>query len=65
MLMGNDSPYEVIQIGKVHIKIHVGMVRTLTNVRDVSRLRKNLISLSALDGFEYRISAEGGALKVY
>lgn len=45
--------------------IHVGMVRTITNVRDVSRLRKNLISLSALDRFEYRISAKGGALKVY
>ena len=36
-----------------------GMVRTLSDVRHVSRLKINLISLGTLDKIECRITCEG------
>ena len=44
--------------------MHDGVVRTLVEVRHVSHLKKNLISLSTLDAIGYRYSSEGGVLKV-
>ena len=46
------------------MKILDGMVRTLTNVRHVLRLKKNLISLGTLDKNGFRISWQGGVIKV-
>ncbi|KAK3034153.1 hypothetical protein RJ639_033496 [Escallonia herrerae] len=37
------------RFGSIHIKIHDGFVRTLTDVRHVPELRKNLISLGTFD----------------
>ncbi|XP_071741174.1 uncharacterized mitochondrial protein AtMg00300-like [Rutidosis leptorrhynchoides] len=64
VLMGNDLPCKVVGIGTVQIKMYDGTVRTLTDVRHVPKLRKNLIFLGTLDsiGCEYR--ARGGVLKV-
>ncbi|GKB80001.1 retrovirus-related pol polyprotein from transposon TNT 1-94 [Tanacetum coccineum] len=54
--MGNDSQYKVVGIGKIQIKMHDGVVRTLTDLYHVSDLKKNFISLNVLDlkGFKYR-----------
>ena len=46
------------------IKMHDGVVRTLTEVRHVLDLKKNLISWSTLDAKGYQYSGEGGVLKV-
>lgn len=40
--MGNDAAYKTVRIGYVIIKLHDGMVRTLTNCKH-SSLKKNLI----------------------
>ena len=47
--MGNDSSSKVIGIGAVKIRMHNGTSRTLSDVRYVPDLLKNLISLSILD----------------
>jgi hypothetical protein len=62
--MGNDASCEVIGIGTIKIRMFDGVVRTLSEVRHVPDLRKNLISLGTLDsnGCEYRTG--GGVMKV-
>jgi hypothetical protein len=42
-----------------------GYVRTLTDVRHVPELRKNLISLGVLDFAGYKCTVQGGVLKVF
>ncbi|KAK2970709.1 hypothetical protein RJ640_015134 [Escallonia rubra] len=58
VLMGNDVACKVVGIGSIHIRMHDGIVRTLTSVRHVPKLRKILISLGTLDsnGCSYRAS---------
>jgi len=41
-----------------------GIVRTLTKVRHVPKLKNNLISLGFLDSRGYKCTCQGGALKV-
>ncbi|RLM91194.1 hypothetical protein C2845_PM08G11360 [Panicum miliaceum] len=62
--MGDDSPYQIVGIGSVQIKMHDGIIRTLTDVRHILDMRKNLISLSTLDGKGYKYSGGDGVLNV-
>jgi hypothetical protein len=62
--MGDNTPCEVIDIGSVKIKTHDGMTRTLTDVRRVPTMFRNLISLSTLDNLGYKYFTLGGVLKV-
>ncbi|GKV46553.1 hypothetical protein SLEP1_g53526 [Rubroshorea leprosula] len=64
VLMGDDHPCKVKGIGMVLLKMHDGVVRELTEVRQVSNMWKSLISLSALDTNGYTFSGGGGAMKV-
>jgi hypothetical protein len=52
--LGDDSPRDIVGIGSVQIKMHDGIVRTLTDVRHIPSISKNLISLSTLDGKGYK-----------
>ena len=47
--MGNNVVYKVIGINTICIKIHDDIIRTLTRVRHVLKLKKILISLRTLD----------------
>lgn len=40
--MGNDQTCEILGIGKIKLKLHDGTVRSLTKVRYVLDLKKNL-----------------------
>ncbi|KAK3038286.1 hypothetical protein RJ639_029874 [Escallonia herrerae] len=64
VLMGNNVTCKVVGIGSIQIRMHDGIVRTLTDVRHVPELRKNLISLGMLDsnGCSYR--ATGGVMRI-
>ncbi|KAK2976634.1 hypothetical protein RJ640_024168 [Escallonia rubra] len=64
VIMGNDVACKVVGIGSIQIRMHDGIVRTLTDVRHVPELRKNLISLGTLDsnGCSYR--AAGGVMRI-
>ena len=48
-LMGDDHACKVVGIGSVRIKMFDGIVRTLTDVRHIPEMKKNLISLGTLD----------------
>lgn len=64
VLMGNDAQCKVVGLGTVQIKTHDGITRTLTGVRHVPGLKRNLISLGTLESLGCKYSAEGGVLKV-
>ena len=50
VFMGNDVSCKTIGIGTIKIKMHDGIIRTLTEVRHVLELKKNLISIGIMDG---------------
>ncbi|CAD6228752.1 unnamed protein product [Miscanthus lutarioriparius] len=62
--MGDNNPREIIGIGSVQIKMHDGMIRTLKDMRHISGMVRNLISLSTLDAEGYKHSGSGGVCKV-
>ena len=62
--MGNNTTCKVVSFGTVKMKMSYGMVRTVTDVRYVPGLKKNLISLGTLDKIGCRITCEGGVMKV-
>jgi len=62
--MGNNAQCNVTGIGTVKFKTHDGVVRTLSNVRHVPDLKRNLISLGTLESKGCKYSAESGVLKV-
>lgn len=54
----------VASIGKVGLKLVDGICRALNYVRHIPDVKKNLISLSALDSKGYTFSGEDGVLRV-
>lgn len=64
ILMGNNAPYKTIGIETIKFKMFDGIVQTLNDVRYVLDLKKNLISLRALNLSGWKYSVEGGMLKV-
>lgn len=64
VLMGNNHSCKTEGLGSVRIKMHDGVVRTLMDVRHVPELRKNLISVGALDSGGCKIVTWNGVKKV-
>ena len=62
--MGNNASCKVVGRGTIKIKMYNSMIRTLTNVKHIPNLKKNLISLGALDEKGYRFKAANRVLKV-
>ncbi|KAG8500837.1 hypothetical protein CXB51_002923 [Gossypium anomalum] len=62
--MENDLSSKVIGIGTIKIRIHNRTIRTLSDVRYVPDLRKNLISLSILDLKGCTMNIESSGIKV-
>ena len=62
--MGNNASCKTVGKGTIRIKMHVGVIRTLTNIRHVLGLRKNLISFGTLDSIGCNFSGESGVLRV-
>ncbi|XP_020250324.1 uncharacterized protein LOC109827718 [Asparagus officinalis] len=64
VLMGNNAVCRTVGIGTVRIRYHDEIVRTLSDMRHIPDLKKNLISLSSLDSIGCSYTGEGGALRV-
>jgi hypothetical protein len=64
VLMGNDMACKIVGIGTIKVKMYDKIVRTLTEVRHVPELKKNLISAGALDTNDCKIVQENGVMKV-
>nr|GEW71301.1 retrovirus-related Pol polyprotein from transposon TNT 1-94 [Tanacetum cinerariifolium] len=63
--MENHSICHVIGKGNIQVKMHDGVVRTITGVRHVPNLKRNLISLSTLEANGCKYSREGGVMKIF
>ncbi|KAH0678662.1 hypothetical protein KY284_019747 [Solanum tuberosum] len=64
VLMGNNATCKIIGIGSVRVRCHDGTMRTITEVRHVPDLKKNLISLGTFDKQGNKYTSEGGTMKV-
>lgn len=62
--MGNNVSCQIVGVGNVRIKMYDGMIRTLTDVRHVPQLNKDLISWGVLDSEGYKFMGQGGVLRV-
>ncbi|GMI79054.1 hypothetical protein HRI_001574700 [Hibiscus trionum] len=62
--MGNDNACKTIGIGSIRLKKQDGSTRVLTDVRYVPSLKKNLISLGALESKGSIVTMRDGILKV-
>ena len=62
--MGNDVSCKTIGIRTAKIKMHDGIIRTLTEVRHVPELKKNIISIGIMDGKGFKCSTENGVMKI-
>ena len=65
MFMGNNMSCQTVGMGDIRIKMYDNTVRTLTSVRHVPDLKKNLISLGVLDSDGYKFTGQDGVLKVF
>ncbi|KAH9792408.1 hypothetical protein KPL71_004103 [Citrus sinensis] len=63
VVMGNDQPCRIMGIGTIRLKMFDGMVRELKEVRFVPALKKNLISMGALEAKGYKVTIEDGIMK--
>ncbi|KAK9215025.1 hypothetical protein WN944_007028 [Citrus x changshan-huyou] len=63
VVMGNDQPCRTMGIGTIRLKMFDGMVRELKEVRFVPALKKNLISVGALEAKGYKVTIEDGIIK--
>ncbi|GJV58470.1 retrovirus-related pol polyprotein from transposon TNT 1-94 [Tanacetum coccineum] len=63
--MGNHFICHVIGKGNIQVKMHDGVVRTITGVRHIPDLKRNLISLSTLEANGCKYSGEGGVMKIF
>ena len=64
VLLGDNSPCKTLGFGNIKIKMFDGVIRTLTDVRHVPELKKNLISLGVLDSSGHKFTGLNGILKV-
>jgi hypothetical protein len=62
VFMGNGIPCKTVGVGSIRINMFDGIVRELTNVIYVPKIKSNLISLGVLDSYGYKYIGQGGAL---
>ena len=62
--MSNDVVCKTVSIGNIRMRIFDGQVRTLTNIRHIPDLNKNLLSLGVLKALGYKFFGENGGIKV-
>ena len=64
MVMGDNHPCNIEAVGTVCIKMDDGIVRELNEARYVPQLKRNLISVGALEALGLMISVRDGVLKL-
>ncbi|KAH9782763.1 retrovirus-related pol polyprotein from transposon TNT 1-94-like protein [Citrus sinensis] len=63
VMMGNNQPCRTMGIRTIWLKMFDGMVRELKEVRFVPEIKKNLISVGALEAKGYKVTIEDGTMK--
>ncbi|KAG8483097.1 hypothetical protein CXB51_022015 [Gossypium anomalum] len=62
VLIGNNASCKIAGVGTIKVKMFDGVVRTLSDVRHVPKLKRNLISLSTLNSKGYRYKLKGSTV---
>ncbi|KAG8501431.1 hypothetical protein CXB51_003755 [Gossypium anomalum] len=62
ILMGNNASCKIAGVGTIKVKMFDRVVRTLSDVRHVPELKRNLISLSSFDSKGYRYQLKGSTV---
>nr|KYP40581.1 Retrovirus-related Pol polyprotein from transposon TNT 1-94 [Cajanus cajan] len=62
--MGNDMPCKIVGIGTIQLRMHDGVIRTLTEVRHVPDLKNNLISVGVLDSKSFKCNVKNGVMEI-
>ena len=62
--MGNDDSYKTTGVGSIKLKNHDRSTRVLIGVWYVQKLKKNLVSLGALESKGFTMSMRNGIIKV-
>ena len=62
--LADNQPCKIARIGSISLKNHDGSTRVLTDVRYISKLEKNLISLGTLESKGFTIIMQNEILKV-
>ncbi|KAL8160958.1 hypothetical protein V2J09_012447 [Rumex salicifolius] len=65
VLLGDNTPCPVLGKGTIKTRTQDGVERTLSEVRHIPELRRNLISLGTLEARGYKYNGEDGVLKVF
>ena len=64
VLIGSNASYKYVNMGFVQIRMFDGIVRILTKVLHVLELKKNLVSMGAMDSKYFSCWVEGGVMKI-
>jgi len=64
IIVGDDRQCNIEGIGTVQIRMFDGMVRELKEVRYVPQVKKNFISVGALESLGHTVSVRDGVLKI-
>ena len=62
--MENDVVCKTVSIDNIRMRMFDGQVRTFTNVRHIPNLKKNLLSLRALEARWHKFSGADSRIKV-
>ncbi|KAG8477766.1 hypothetical protein CXB51_027752 [Gossypium anomalum] len=64
VLIGNNASCIIAGVGTIKVKMFDGVVRTLSDIRHVPELKRNLISLSTINSKGYRYTVKSRVLKI-
>jgi len=64
MFIGNDHALEIAGISTIKLKMYDGSIRTISRVRHVKGLKKNLLSVGQFDSLGYKIRTDNGIMKI-
>ena len=60
----NNNPLTTYIVDSIRLRNHDGLRRTLTDVRYVPDLKKNLISVGALESKGFKVIADNGVMRI-
>nr|XP_016452294.1 PREDICTED: uncharacterized protein LOC107776867 [Nicotiana tabacum] len=60
----NNNPLTAYGIGSIRLRNHDGLIRTLTDVPYVPKLKKNLISVGDLESMGLKVVAKNGIMRI-
>jgi len=64
VFMGDNHALEIAGIGTIKLKMYDGLIRTISGVRHVKDLKKNLLSIGQFDSFGCKIRTDNEIMKI-